>query len=485
MTRLPTTLLLFLLLTAGLSGVAPPYRVVILTDMTHDDGNSLIRYLYYGDLFETEAIIVTNQLPDFRHDDPGPWDKVQGILDAYAAEYPQLLRHNDGLPAPAHYRAVTRRGRGAIPIIWLTNEKRFEGNIAGRQVATTWGDIRFDDWIGEGENPHGLPKDSPGSDYLQEVFDRDDDRPIFVQSWGGPITFIQALYRYRQRVPPEKFQALLDKLHVYCILFQDITFDYLVNLDLAVEHLCGNFGTVRSTYDGPRVRPAQLLYDGGHFWKYVWSNDPDWRKPMTAAEVNGHGPLSNLYDHGGEGDTPAFLYLISAAFGLNDPLDPTQGSWGGRFQPMGAPFPEGYFMTCGLDDTELTRWVQANRHSFFNRLRTSVHEPGAVNREPVVVLNGERSPRVLHIRGEPGQTYRLDAAASYDPDRQPLRFRWFYYQDASRYLGKFSFVDPTAAVQDVLLPPNIGDGNIHLVLEATDSGSPPLTRYRRVILSAE
>ena len=47
------------------------YRVVIMTDMTHDDGNSLIRYLYYSPHFDTEAIIVTNQLPDFNHDDDG------------------------------------------------------------------------------------------------------------------------------------------------------------------------------------------------------------------------------------------------------------------------------------------------------------------------------------------------------------------------------------------------------------------------------
>ena len=59
------------------------YRVIIMTDMTHDDGNSLIRYLYYSHLFDTEAIIITNQLPDYYHDDPTPWNKGQQILQAY------------------------------------------------------------------------------------------------------------------------------------------------------------------------------------------------------------------------------------------------------------------------------------------------------------------------------------------------------------------------------------------------------------------
>lgn len=54
-----------------------------MTDMTHDDGNSLIRYLHYAHLFDTEAIIVTNQLPDYYHDSPEPWNKAQEIIKAY------------------------------------------------------------------------------------------------------------------------------------------------------------------------------------------------------------------------------------------------------------------------------------------------------------------------------------------------------------------------------------------------------------------
>jgi hypothetical protein len=65
-------------------------RVVILTDMTHDDGNSFIRYLYYSSYFDLEALIVTNQLPDYNFNDTGPWDKAMGILDAYRQELPHL-----------------------------------------------------------------------------------------------------------------------------------------------------------------------------------------------------------------------------------------------------------------------------------------------------------------------------------------------------------------------------------------------------------
>lgn len=51
-----------------------------------------------------------------------------------------------------------------------------------------------------------------------------------------------------------------------------------------------------------------------------------------------HGPLCDVYPHEGmgctgvcEGDSPAFLYLVSAHRRINDPEDPTQPSWRGQY----------------------------------------------------------------------------------------------------------------------------------------------------------
>lgn len=450
------------------------YRVVIMTDMTHDDGNSLIRYLYYSHYFDTEAIIVTQQLPDYNYDQNGPWIKVNNILDAYKEEYVQLKKHHEDFPSYAELAGLTKKGRGALPIIWLTNEKKFAQEIAGRYVESEWGDISFHDWIGEGLNPNGEPKDSEGSEYLQEVFDKDDDRPIFVQMWGGPITFVQALYRYRERQGEEKFKKLLSKIHIFGILLQDITFDYMIDLDKVQALKCNNMGTVTSTFHGERVNPAYLLHDNGHFWKYL--------RVMDQKEVNGHGPMSAFYDHGGEGDTPAFLYLISAALGLNDPLDPTHGSWGSMFQSMGEQFPDGYFHTCGLERSELDRWIPAAKNSFLNRLKYSTNDPEAVNHEPLVIVNGIGGNEILKIKEKPGKKIILDASGSTDPDGDKINFNWFYYQEASSYNGQFSLNEPNNKKLELELPKDIGDSEIHLVLEVSDNGSNQLVSYRRVIL---
>lgn len=445
--------------------------------MTHDDGNSLIRYLYYSPYFDTEAIIVTQQLPDFNHNDDGPWTKVTNILNAYKKEYPQLKKHDPDFPEYETLEKVTKKGRGALPIIWLTNEKKFAAEIAGRYVESSWGDINFYDWIGEGNTPHGEPKDSEGSEYLQEVFDKNDDRPIYVQMWGGPITFVQALYRYKQRNSDEKFQKLMKKIHVFGILLQDITFDYMINLDKVKELSCGNLGPTTSTFTGERVHPGWLLYDGGQFWRYI--------TVMKETEVKGHGAMSEFYDHGGEGDTPAFLYLLSARFGLNDPLDPTQGSWGTMFKPMSPEFPDNYYETCKVDKTEIERWIPQAKNSFLNRLQYSVKNPDQVNHEPIAAINGDKGNEIIKIRAKPNKKIKLDASASMDPDGDTLSYNWFFYKEASDYSGEFSVKNPSSPSQTFTMPEDIGNQNIHIVLEVTDNGLPELVTYRRVILSAE
>jgi hypothetical protein len=470
------------------------YRVVILTDMTHDDGNSFIRYLYYSSWFDLEALIVTNQLPDFNHDETGPWNKAMSILDAYREELPQLRKHDTDLPGYEELMAVTKQGRGAIPIIWLTNTLHFSDWIADRHVTSSWDSVYFHDWIGEGLTPHGEPKDSEGSDFLVQVFEKDDDRPIFVQAWGGTITFVQALYRFRQKHGEEKFRQLLPRLHLYGILFQDITLEYFISMERMRDETCAGFGTAIPTfglgtaipsYDQEPVDLGMVMYENGHFWYYVWSGDPGYRKPVTPQMVNGHGPMSDIYDDGGEGDTPAFLYLISSMLGLNDASDPTHGSWGSMFRPMGGSFPEKYYYTCDVPRNELVRWVPAATSSFMNRLLWSVREPGEVNREPVAVVNGDESNGIIRIKANPGEVISLDASGSYDPDGDELVFNWFRYHEADSYNGRLTISNPGVDRQQVTVPGDLGNSNIHLVLEVTDNGEPQLVTYRRVIIEVK
>jgi hypothetical protein len=433
------------------------YRVVIMTDMTHDDGNSLIRMLYYPEIFDLEAMVITQQLPDYDFDAPEPWEKGMNILEAYRDELPQLKKHAPHFFSYEELLSKTKKGRGALVINFLQ-----EGQ-------------KFSDYIGEGINPNGESKDSEGSEYLMEVFEKEDDRPIYVQLWGGPITLVQALYRYNQKFGEEKFEKLLGKIFIYGILLQDITSDYFVDLAKLQEQDCIDLNTYKKEegYQGDRVQPRTFIYDDGHFWDYI--------KAVNYKEVNGHGKMSDIYDGGGEGDTPSFLYLISAYLGLNDPLDPTMGSWGGKFIPMDESFGENYFYTCGLGKEGLTRWIEPATNSFFARLDWSVKEPNDINHEPVACLDGNSGNAIVYKKVKAGEKIILDASCSSDPDEDSISFNWYVYQEAGTYPGELQIENSSTAKIKFTIPDDFSDQELHLILEVKDSGYIPLTSYRRIV----
>jgi hypothetical protein len=125
------------------------------------------------------------------------------------------------------------------------------------------------------------------------------------------------------------------------------------------------------------------------------------------------------------------------------------------------------------------RFFAAAQHDFAARLKWSVTPTyRGANHEPVVTVDGP-----LARTARPGETIRLRGSVT-DPDRDTTTASWWHYQDAGSYQGEV--VIPNAASLDttVQIPGDARPGHtIHVILEATDSGTPPLTRYQRVIVT--
>ncbi|MEJ2355724.1 MAG: hypothetical protein P8Y62_07490, partial [candidate division WOR-3 bacterium] len=78
----------------------------------------------------------------------------------------------------------------------------------------------------------------------------------------------------------------------------------------------------------------------------------------------------------------------------------------------------------------------------------------------------------------------LDAGGSFDPDGDNLSFLWFHYPEAGSY-KKLIKVDGAENAHGawVRAPEVEKEEIIHIILKVTDKGEPPLSRYKRVIVT--
>ena len=90
-----------------------------------------------------------------------------------------------------------------------------------------------------------------------------------------------------------------------------------------------------------------------------------------------------------------------------------------------------------------------------------------------------RNLRMIHEAGM-GHT----GGASTDPDGDAVGYIWWRYAEADTYEGEIALHNADQAEASFTVPEDApARATIHIILEATDAGSPPLTRYRRVVVT--
>lgn len=436
-------------------------RVIVLTDISNepDDEESLVRFLVYSNEFDVEGIVATTSV--WLRTAVRP-EIIREHIDAYAKVRDNLLLHASGYPEASALRSVIRSGRA-------------EFGMAG---------------VGPG-------KQSEGSRHIIEVVDRDDPRPIWVLAWGGPNCLAQALWYVRASRAEEELRRFVAKLRVYAISDQDDSGHWM-----------------RATFPDLFYVVSPSTVDANEYYLATWtgiSGDRQYKNaPLESFElvdnpwleknvIRGHGALGERYPRLAyimEGDTPSFLNLISN--GLAGDFAPSFGGWGGRYE-LRRPYGESRAIWTNSRDTVVTRdgrshtsnnatiwrWREAYQNDFAARMDWCVQPYGKANHNPVAVVNGKSGKEPVWLDANSGDTIRLTAAGSSDPDKGGLDYLWFPYNEAGSAGVSVALDASQSESVSFAIPRNAKPGTIHIILQVTDRGEPRLPAYRRVIVNVK
>lgn len=439
-------------------------RVIVLTDITNepDDQESLVRFLVYANEYDVEGLIATTSTHLRGQVRP---DKILELVAAYGQVRENLLLHAPGYPTESHLR---ERVRAHLP----------EYGMGG---------------VGEG-------KSSEGSRLIIETIDRDDDRPVWVTVWGGANCLAQALYDVRATRSKEELDRFVSRLRVYTISDQDDSGRWLrVEFPGLFYVVSPSNEDWREYYEATWTGiSGDRRYQNGPFHRFELVDNP-WLEENV---IEGHGPLGALYprlEYIMEGDTPSFLGLIDN--GLGSALSPAYGGWGGRYvlyqsyaetRPIWTHNVEARDQVVAEDgriyvsnQATIWRWREAYQHDFAARMDRCVKPYEDVNHNPGAVVNNVEGTDVLSVKASAGGTLTLSAAGSSDPDGDALAYRWWVYREAGTYPGDVTVEAGESPEAQVRIPEDLGDRTVHVILEVTDDGTPALTSYRRVIISAD
>jgi len=439
-------------------------RTLVLTDIENepDDAQSLVRLLIYANQWDIEGLIATTSF--WKKQSIADW-RIHEILEAYQKVQPNLNKHEDGYPTYEELIAKVKKG---LP----------EYGMNG---------------VGEG-------KDTEGSDWIIQILEQEDERPLWVQIWGGANCLAQALWKIRQTKSPADAEALYQKLRVYTISDQDDSGPWIRKTFPDIFYICspgyqhdGAGGYHYATWPGISGDTFHGRFRGAN--REVISKE--WLQQHIQ---NNHGPLGEEYpdvEYLMEGDSPAFLYLIPN--GLNDPEHPNYGSWGGRYEYY-LPKTEKWFFepetsplwTNAIDEffspwddhhhtsnhVTIWRWRQEFQYDFAARMDWCVKAYDEANHPPVPKLD-----MADRIDVKSGESVALKANSSTDPDGDQLSYNWFHYREPGIYKGSIQLKNASTSTALFEAPDVPYPQTAHIILKVTDHGTPALTRYKRVIVS--
>ena len=455
---------------------------------------------------EVAGIILTSSMFHYSGNDEKPAYRWTGetwipeMIHRYAEVYSNLVKHDPDYPTPQSLLDVYRIG-----------------NISD---------------VGE------MEEETEGSNFLMDLMLDQDERPLYIHTWGGTNTTARALKSIQERFEGTSEWAHIkskieSKVVLYIILDQDGTYgDYISkNWNLTTLNDSLNFGyfgygwknlpkEIRSSLDD-HWHQSHILNKGSLIEKYALIGDGYYLAGEIESEQFGQEkwleahPDYKKYDFISEGDSLSYFYLIQTS--LRGFEHPTYGSWGGRFTEVA---PNTFSTEKTVDYNPLTqrfeqeygfyRWINDIQADFAARVQWCVtNDFEACSHYPEVNIDENISAKV-------GENLTLRALAK-DPNGLSIAYHWWCYYEASTYwdfshleleagkwtLGDMEFIDswhsskiektwdlPMVGVDtnqiSFQIPEDAKSGDtFHIILEVSNQSDFSLKTYKRVIITVE
>ena len=478
-------------------------RVIILTDIEADpdDTQSLVRLLLYANDLDIEALIATTSTHQKQRVAP---ESIRKVVAAYGKAQPNLLKHEKGFPSAESLLSIIRQG---LPVFGM-------------------------DGVGEG-------KDSEGSEFIIKIAEKADPRPVWVAVWGGPNCLAQALWKIQRTRTPAEAEKLYAKLRVFTIGDQDDSGPWIrktfPTVFFVLSNIYSGIATAAPGSNAEVVSPAWLAANiqqghgplGAEYPDIAYGMEGDTpsylgliRNGLNEMEHPDWGGWGGRYEFylptpeqqaagrgGGGGQRPPGAGASArpaAPEGQPGAARPQQpGGFGGGRGPAREPetrpiwftasdtFSQASMMRRRGPDTDTTavtngqvtiwRWRAEYQNDFAARMDWTTKSFSEANHPPVVKLS---HPAEFTVKS--GQYFRLDADGTTDPDGDSLSYFWFQYPELGTYRERVSFgsfAPNMYNVHTIRAPEVTSPQTVHFIVKVTDKGAPPLTRYKRVIVT--
>jgi Protein of unknown function (DUF1593) len=523
-------------------------RVVITADPELDDNNTLIRAILYSSDFKIEGLVYVSSQFHWRGDGKGTTQYIPGreytrvglcpctswrfasdehfidnIVDAYAKAYPNLKVHDLGYPTPAELKSKVKWGN-------IEFDGDFSKDTDGSNLIKS---LLLDDQPGPlyvtaqgGESTIARALKSIYEQYTNtpqwsEIREKVSRKLVIIPSGDQDGTGAGYIRPNWPDVSEWQFEG-------------GPNFGYGAQIRIASqakEYVSAAWTEENILSRGPLGALYRVWGDGKQMVKGD-RTDYFGLSGYTADQLRQMGymvwmPPQEKGSFLGEGDDPTFINLID--IGLRAYENPSWGGWGGHLRPPnepqidlfggGVPVPKLPPDTSGIarglapagsnanapntekksgppasiDFSKLmpkisprtaaisASFFAAAQNDFAARLKWAITSKfNDANHPPKVGIKGPPD-----VSARPGSTVNLEGEVS-DPDQNAVTVKWWEYNDAGTYPGDITLSAPTSLKTTFRVPDDAKPRQtIHIILEATDDGTPRLTRYQRVVITVQ